>query len=724
MIYTYKKKYYNRILSTLLIITVLFVSVIFSVYLFKTNQLNSRNLEHSNQLLREQTKRNLDNSFNIVYRLALKLKSEKAILNYNLLGGDDYLSEIQIRELLKTYTGLFYDYDYEMAIFSPKSGKVMTGSVEIMESSDYLKQTSIDPDALKRYIENGSSEDFYMLPKLSGEKENVFFISPLFSGIENHIFVIVEYKVAEMLRKFQNSANVIVSVADKDGTILVEMTNDENMKNGEEMFINGDNYFGFQYRYFYQKQSVSPISILPLILLVFMIALAISVLASKILYRPVYYAVKRFSEYDGEYVGNEFEFFDKTIHKYADANKELIRTVRDHKSSMRISYIKELIHNSRYMDLGRKGTDLYKIDVLKGEYSVSIIEFENFSRLSQMLGNSELIDLKNNIQQIIAGELSKYCKFELIDYSYHNMVLIADADKNVDLKSILMQLILFIEVECDINLIAAIGKVCIDSRNVSVSYEDALAVMEYQSALSNQRVLTYDDVKDWHNSNLYYPLEIEQSIIEATLDGNKERVYMILHSLIERNFSGKKEERDIYSQFKLSIVMTMKRILYKMNFRQEDIFGEDCILYLEFGLREKNQDLEMATKALFEKIFEHLSEDGCQKSKKLINRILEYVKNNFTRDISLTDLSETFNLSISYISRLFKRELNMNFKDVIAKYRLEEAKRLLAQGMKVQEVGERCGFNNTSVFVRFFKRYEGMPPAKYQHGIHEPTSGD
>lgn len=718
-----KTKYYNRILSVLLVITILFASVLFSVYFFKTNQLNSRNLEHSNQLLREQTKRNLDNSFNIVYRLAFKLKSEKEVLNYNLLGGDDYLSEIKIRDLLKTYTGLFYDYDYEIAIYSPKSGRVITGNDEIADVGKYAAKKHIDQEELEAYRNNADSTDFYMLHGLLEDEESIFFISPLFVGIENNIFVIVEYRVGDMLKKFQSSANVNISVADKDGNILVEMNNEDGRENGEQMLINGDNYFGFKYMYFYNGQKAAAASVIMMIILVFLLVIAISVLTSRIIYKPVRSSVKKFSEYSGECAGNEFEFFDETVRRFADANKELIRTVKDHKESMRTAYLKELINNSRYMDLGRDGGGSYRIDVLDGKYSVSVIEFENFSELSQMLGNSELIDLKNNILHMMESELSKYCEFELIDYLYHNMVLIADAEAGVNLKNILMRLLLLIEVECDISLVAAIGKTCSGLKDVSVSYDDAVTMMEYKSAFHSQRVITYDDIKDWNNPNLYYPLEMEQNIIESTLAGNREKVYTILNSLFERNALGRTADRDVYAQFKLSMVMTIKRILYKMNFRQEEVFGEDCILYLEFSLREEKPDIREAAAALFDKIFEHISEDGSRKSKKIINRILEYVQGNFTRDLSLTDLSEEFNLSISYISRLFKRELNMNFKDVIAQYRLEEAKRLLAQGMKVQEVGARCGFNNTSVFVRFFKRFEGMPPAKYQNELERRNEG-
>ena len=714
-----RSKYYRQLLSILLAISLLFGSAIFCIYLFMTNQLNANNLEYSNQVLAEQVKRNLDNSFNIVYRLVLKLKSDTDIIEYNSIRGRDSLLEIKIRDLLNTYAGLFYDYDYDVAVMALDSETVIDGK-NIMRVDDYFTNKHIDINSFQDYLQRTEQDSaFTMLGSTAQQQESLFFVTPLFSSITNNVFILVEYKVANMLRDFQGNANTQIAIMDNQGNLLASISENREPQKGRQIIIPGDNYFGFQYEYYYHVPGRGGLIAGTLILLILVAgaAMAISLLASKVLYRPISSTVTRFKKYNNGTIDDEFMFFDDTVHKFVDANRELLQTVNDHKRTMRASYLKELLNNSRHMEDIDKNLTKYHITVLDSAYAVCLIRFDNFNELSQLYDNSDLNDIRQSIQQILEDEFTNWDDFELIDYSYHTMVLIAPVHQRLDLKNCLLQLLLFVEVQYEIDLVATIGTVCHETNEVSRSYEDALVVMEYRFALDNQKVIAYEDVKDYTDTNLYYPLEMEQNLIEYTLAGNREKVSGILCALIERNFSGKALNHELQSQFKFAIVMTIKRILYKINLRQEDVFGEDCILYLEFNLREEKQDLQTASMRLFDQMIASIVQEGSRKSKKTINYILEYVQQNFTRDISLTDISEAFNLSIAHISRLFKSELHLNFKDVIAQYRIEEACRLLASGMKVQDVSAACGFNNPSVFARFFKRQEGITPAEYQRNI-------
>ena len=54
---------------------------------------------------------------------------------------------------------------------------------------------------------------------------------------------------------------------------------------------------------------------------------------------------------------------------------------------------------------------------------------------------------------------------------------------------------------------------------------------------------------------------------------------------------------------------------------------------------EEKQDVQTASMRLFDQMIASIVQEGSRKSKKTINYILEYVQQNFTRDISLTDIS-------------------------------------------------------------------------------------
>ena len=94
--------------------------------------------------------------------------------------------------------------------------------------------------------------------------------------------------------------------------------------------------------------------------------------------------------------------------------------------------------------------------------------------------------------------------------------------------------------------------------------------------------------------------------------------------------------------------------------------------------------------------------------------MLDYIHNNYSKSISLLTLASFLNMSQFYVSKQFKQLVGENFKDYLAKYRLEKAVHLFQENpnMKIKAVAEQVGYN-TETFSRIFAKYYGMPPSKY-----------
>lgn len=93
----------------------------------------------------------------------------------------------------------------------------------------------------------------------------------------------------------------------------------------------------------------------------------------------------------------------------------------------------------------------------------------------------------------------------------------------------------------------------------------------------------------------------------------------------------------------------------------------------------------------------------------LSHQIVAYVNEHY-RDcnISLKDLSDSFNSSISAVSRSFKRATGVNFSEYLTAMRMTRAKELLRQGSSVHSVATSVGYENDYSFRRAFERSEGM----------------
>lgn len=101
----------------------------------------------------------------------------------------------------------------------------------------------------------------------------------------------------------------------------------------------------------------------------------------------------------------------------------------------------------------------------------------------------------------------------------------------------------------------------------------------------------------------------------------------------------------------------------------------------------------------------------------LYKKMRKYIEQNFCKRITLDEMAEELHANRSYLSRLYKSKSGVNLFDDILKKRIEKAKELISSTeMKVYEVSEMVGFEDTGYFSRVFKKYTGISPKEYKNG--------
>jgi AraC-like DNA-binding protein len=88
---------------------------------------------------------------------------------------------------------------------------------------------------------------------------------------------------------------------------------------------------------------------------------------------------------------------------------------------------------------------------------------------------------------------------------------------------------------------------------------------------------------------------------------------------------------------------------------------------------------------------------------------------------SLAQLGTATGVSHRTLTRLFRQEMGMTFPQWRTQLRLHLALRLLAQGLPVTTVGQRCGWSTTSAFIDVFRRNLGHTPGR-SPGLHGPAA--
>ena len=95
---------------------------------------------------------------------------------------------------------------------------------------------------------------------------------------------------------------------------------------------------------------------------------------------------------------------------------------------------------------------------------------------------------------------------------------------------------------------------------------------------------------------------------------------------------------------------------------------------------------------------------------------LEYIDEHYADpNLTISDIAEAVEISDGYLSRTFHKETEYTLIDYLTRYRLQIARTLLQDiRVKVYEVAQQVGYNDTAYFSTLFKKYYGVSPSEYQ----------
>lgn len=97
----------------------------------------------------------------------------------------------------------------------------------------------------------------------------------------------------------------------------------------------------------------------------------------------------------------------------------------------------------------------------------------------------------------------------------------------------------------------------------------------------------------------------------------------------------------------------------------------------------------------------------------IVSNTINYISNNISKKISISDISKKLSLSPSRLSHIFKDETGTSILQFIIKKRLILAKELLRKGINLNDISIQCGFQDYTSFFRSFKKEYGITPRNY-----------
>ncbi len=189
----------------------------------------------------------------------------------------------------------------------------------------------------------------------------------------------------------------------------------------------------------------------------------------------------------------------------------------------------------------------------------------------------------------------------------------------------------------------------------------------------------------------------------------REEVHSYLETLAEQNAL----TREVLSQFHEQFLRIFLNTIRSFSHTTGDVFHEidyDAMMRAYTSLPQMLRFVDFATE---------YAEGGADKvsckTPSQIQRILDYIRKNLTRNIGRSEIANALYLNPEYLSRLFKREMGIGLSEYLTQERMELAKALLKNtSFPIGIIASRVGYVNFSHFAKVFKQEFGISPSEYR----------
>lgn len=99
----------------------------------------------------------------------------------------------------------------------------------------------------------------------------------------------------------------------------------------------------------------------------------------------------------------------------------------------------------------------------------------------------------------------------------------------------------------------------------------------------------------------------------------------------------------------------------------------------------------------------------------VVDKAVKFIKENYTRQLTLAEVANHVSYNYSYFSRLFAAETGMSFLDFLHNTRMQAAENLIRDPLlKINEIALKLGYTDPKAFYARFKKYYGVSPAAFR----------
>lgn len=353
-----------------------------------------------------------------------------------------------------------------------------------------------------------------------------------------------------------------------------------------------------------------------------------------------------------------------------------------------------------------KQFDLYNLDFPWKTYQVGLIEIDK--------KDYEATELRQKIYNEVGNFIASHGQGYVFSINQYIGILFRNLSSGAfpriltDLHERILQI-------SHMDVVLSLGHPENSLETVKLSYQAACRLIEKKFIYGYKRIITHHQIPKKESSKkasmILWNIDTVTASLYSSVDvENSEAINDKLEEI--RDFFTRSESNEAFIKIQYSNIYTaiISRLINN-NESLRSMIGIRQEILSEICAKSSLQELHGYMKFVLISVTEELSKI---RPSDPVKKILDYIERHYSEDLKLENLAVLFHYNSAYLGKLIRTKTGVQFSSYLDKVRIQKAKELLKEGLKVYEVAQKTGYRYIDYFYKKFKKYVGISPTDYK----------
>jgi AraC-like DNA-binding protein len=431
---------------------------------------------------------------------------------------------------------------------------------------------------------------------------------------------------------------------------------------------------------------------------------------TKMMYRPVNQIIKHIGGEDKANADSEYDFIEKIVLKNAQEREQMEKDLYKQKKSRKNDFFEKVLKGriSESKIIAMEAVEL-GFTLPDKDYRILLVEIENNPDI-------EITFAQFIISNIFGEFLSEYYEYVTTNIEAR-VAFVLEIDETSPLP---MSLSKYFEKTLDmiwenfaLKCTIGIGENHESIKEIHTAYNECVELVVHSNIFEDRRIISQEDL-DKLSNQYHFSSDEENRLMLYMNKGDYKEVSHIIQKVITYNLEVNPVKFTYMQCLMFLILGTMIKTVNDSIFT-EMLDGKDVMQQLMYATSVDEMKvliLDMAKTACEL----HVGENDSESRISIRQEVDQYIQEHYSDvNLNVSYLGEIFNMTPTYLSRLYKKETGNSVLQAINTVRIDASKQLLLESnMTINEIAFEVGYLYSNAFIRFFKNQTGVTPGQYK----------